>query len=100
MTLAGGMIATGRFCGFVESLLKWHKDEGEEKALWELWLHKVYDKSYSEFKKSLGMKETNAAPQRNEQIKTVQKSYAILNGFCPVEGASNGDIQTAGYNRD
>lgn len=89
------MIATGRFCEFVETLLVQHHEDELEKVRWEYWLHKVFDQSYSDYKKSLGMNNSSAAPTRDEQIKTVQRSHQILGGFCPAKVGENGDIQAS-----
>lgn len=90
------MIASGRFGAFVEDFVIRYRDEQLEKVRWEYWLHKVYDQSYSDYKKSLGMNTSSAAPTRDEQIKTVQRSHEILGGFCPAKVGEYGDIQAAG----
>lgn len=79
------MIAARRFGEFVETFLEQYQSEQLEKVRWEYWLHKVYDQSYSDYKKSLGMNTSSAAPTRNEQIKAVQRSRQILDGFCPAK---------------
>ena len=90
------MIATGRFSEFVEALLKQYQEDELEKVRWEYWLHKVFDQSWSDYKKSLGMKHSSTAPTRDEQIQTVKRSHKILGGYCPEKVGGNGDIQTAG----
>lgn len=90
------MIVTGRFGAFIEEFVEMYRDEELEKIRWEYWLHRVYDQSFSDYKKSLGMIKSSAAPTRDEQIKAVQKSRMILSGFCPAKVGGNGDIQTSG----
>ena len=87
------MLATGRFCEFVDTFITRYHDEQLEKTRWEYWLHRVFDQSYSDYKKSLGMIKSSAAPTRDEQIKTVKRSRQILGGFCPEKVGVNGDIQ-------
>lgn len=87
------MLATGRFCEFVDTFITRYQEEQLEKARWEYWLHRVFDQSYSDYKKSLGMRKSSAAPTRDEQIKTVKRSRQILDGFCPEKVGVNGDIQ-------
>lgn len=94
MTLTGGMIAAGRFNEFVGNVVQWHNEEKEEAATWEVWLHKVIDQGYNDFKASLGMNnKKSAAPTKNEQIAAVQRSMKILGGCHPVEAGGNGAIQ-------
>jgi hypothetical protein len=53
---------------------------------WDVWLHKVYDKSFDEFKNSIDTVEYNEFSK--EQIETtVKDSHNILIEFNPnVEG--------------
>lgn len=90
------MIAAGRLYEFVESFIKQYSEDQLEKTRWEYWLHKVFDQSYSDYKKSLGMIDSSAAPTRDEHIKAVQKSMRILDGFHPAKVGDNGDIQNLG----
>lgn len=73
-----------------------YNEEEEEKFLLDVWLHKVLNKSYKEFKELMKQEET-AAPTQEEIQETVQNSYEILAGFDMCGGA-DGDIQTAGDN--
>ena len=52
---------------------------------YELWLHKVYDKSFEEFKKDMSIsKDAQSGYMEDEDIKTtVKKSYDILSNFRP-----------------
>lgn len=40
-------------CEFVDELIQMHNEESKDKALWEVWLHRVHDKSYADFAQSL-----------------------------------------------
>lgn len=107
MQLLDGMIACGRLTEFVNSFVDIHNEEIrdknkelEEKTIWEIWLHRVIDKSFAEFRESLTQEKT-AAPTPEEIKSTVMESRNILAGFVPDEGlvSRNGTVQTAGDNR-
>ena len=55
-------------------------DLENEKTLWELYLHKVFDKSFNEFKNSIP--KASVRPKENVET-TVKNSFNILNGFNP-----------------
>lgn len=97
--LLEGMISTGRLCEFVEEFIKTHNEEEEHKATWEFWLHKVFDKSWAEFRESLNPTETieNAAPTQAEMEETIRASFTMLEGFS-LRGGADGTIQAAGNN--
>lgn len=52
---------------------------------YDLWLHKVYDKSFEEFKKDINISRDAQAGYMNEDdVKaTVKKSNEILSNFTP-----------------
>lgn len=93
------MISTRRFCEFVETFAETYKNEQLEKVRWEYWLHRVFDLSYKDYVKSLGMNQTSAAPTRKEQIEAVRQSMKILDGLSPAKVGENGAIQNSGDNR-
>ena len=90
------MISAGRFDEYIHELLKFHNEEQEDKTLWELWLHKVHDKSYNAFRESIGMINNQAAPTKEDTAEVLQESMNLLNGFRFAEVGKNGNIQTAG----
>ena len=97
--LLNGMISAGRFDEYIFELLKIHNEEQEDKTLWELWLHKVHDKSYNDFRQSIGMiGNKKAAPTKEETAEVIQQSQTLLNGFRIAEVGKNGNIQAAGDN--
>lgn len=52
------MLLCGRFQEFVAELMKLHNKETENETLWDLYLHSAFlEKSFVEFKKSLGIKD-------------------------------------------
>ena len=75
-SLIDTVILAGRFLDFVLEFL----DSQNEKMLWEFYLHKVFDKSFEQFKNSV----TPKAPVSHEQIETtVKNSMDILQTFNP-----------------
>jgi len=96
--LLNGMLSAGRFDDYIHELLQIHNEEQEDKTLWELWLHKVHDKTYNAFKESIGMINNQAAPTQEETAEVVQQSLDLLKGFRIMGDADNGNIQTAGNN--
>ena len=69
------MIASGRLYEFVTEFINLEND----RILWELYLHKVFDKSFEEFKSSF------AVTQPKEDIETtVKDSKSILESFIPT----------------
>ena len=79
--LMDGMLRAGQLCDFVEELVKRDNDEQREKVLWEIWLHRVFDKSYPDFVDSLDGEPEQATPEQVRQI--VAQSQSILDGFRP-----------------
>ena len=69
------MIASGRLYEFVTEFINLEND----RLLWELYLHKVFDKSFEEFKSSFPV------TQPKEDIETtVKDSKSILESFIPT----------------
>lgn len=104
MILLDQMIRTGRFEEFVNEFVAINNEETEQqnkeqedKLLWEIWLHRIFDKSFAEFKNSLTQEE-NAAPTPEELKSIAMDSKTILAGFVPDEGLvdRNGTVQAAG----
>lgn len=99
--LLNGMISTWRLCEFIEEIIKTHNEEEEHKAEWEFWLHKVFDKSYLEWKEAIKPTEEseNAAPTQTEMEETIRASFTMLEGFS-LRGGVDGAIQDTGINSD
>lgn len=71
----------------------------EEQTAWEVWLHKVYEQSWPDFRASLNdSNSTDAAPTQEELEKTVRESAQLLMNFCPDGGGGeqDGTVQTDG----
>lgn len=78
------MLQSGRLDEFIVELVSMHNDEAEDKALWEVWLHRVFDKSYNDFVESI-KSQSKAAPTEEETAEIVSESQSILDHFKPVE---------------
>lgn len=90
-SLIDGYIQTSRFCEFIHSLIEW-KNEDER---WEYFLHKVWDKSYTEFCESLQTSQGMEEMSKEDIETTVKKSMDILGNFNPEKeegGVINGFI--------
>ena len=87
---------------FIDGFIELYNEEQEEKTIWELWLHKIFDKSFAEFRNSLNTQANKtAAPTQEDVTNTIRESMDILNGFNPPsEGVKNkdGTVQAAGDN--
>lgn len=79
-------------------LVQMHNEEMEDKTLWDIWLHRIFDKGFDEFKKSLSSTHKEAAPTQEEVKSIAMDSRNILAGFVPDEGLvnRNGTVQAAG----
>ena len=79
--LLDGYISTSRFCEFIMSFVK----QKQEDDKWELYLHKVWDKSYSEFCEILQTSQDMQEMSNDEIETTIKKSMSILGNFTPNE---------------
>lgn len=73
------IIAAGRFKDFIKELNETVMNED----IYELWLHKVHDKTFEEFKNEVmdAIKSEQVAPEAKEA--TIKNSFNILNNFKP-----------------
>ena len=97
MILLDGMIQTGRLSEFVDEFIMLYNEEQQEKTAYEVWLHKVYDKSFSDFMQEINSSKP-AAPAQQDLESTVRESQNILAGFVLCEGVNreSGTVQAAG----
>lgn len=77
-----GMIQTGRFSEFVKEFIELDNSKREEEQMWQVYLHKVFDKSYNEFRESIKSSEHEKMSE-SEIGTTVQDSKNILANFIP-----------------
>ena len=75
------LIESNQFNDFIMTLNTKYIEDLE----YELWLHKVYDKSFEEFKKDISIsRDAQAGYMDEEDVKaTVKKSNEILSNFTP-----------------
>lgn len=80
-----GYIMTGRFCEFIDNFVDTINKDKKDEAEWEIFLHKVWDKSFSEFKESITVDEKNQNMTPATIETTVAHSVNILKSFNPEE---------------
>ncbi len=93
MPLLNQMTVSGSLSWFVTKLINADREAANEKQLWEMWLHKVWDnKSFDDFKRqTINRVVSNVKTERmrknpHEVAKTVEKSRGIIAMFNnPVE---------------
>ena len=81
-----GMIRTGRFKEFVNETVKIHNTEVEDETMWEYWLHRIFDKDFSDFRSDAEASKDDTvpnAPAQEEIQKTIAESMGILSDFRP-----------------
>lgn len=86
------MAATGHLSWFVEKMFNAHRNDENEKQLWEMWLHKIWNKNWADFKREkmnkvqTFIKNEYIRKHPQETAKTVEKSRAIIEMFNkPIE---------------
>ncbi len=89
-SLLDSLIENEQFNEYVQFLLNKEAEDKNNQMLWEYYLHKVYDKSFNEFKeemlvKSEGESKKNDATDEAKRNEIIKKSKAILEGFAPTQ---------------
>ena len=74
-------IEQGRLFDFVIEFFNIRNDE----MTWDVWLHKVYDQSFEEFKKSMNEIQENKEATKEQVETTIKGSKNILINFNPNE---------------
>ena len=80
-----GMLQAGRFTDFVIEFIKTTNKEKEEKYRWDIYLHRVFDKSYDEWINEVENSNKNQEMTAGTIETTVQNSLNILQNFNPKE---------------
>ena len=80
--LLDGLILTNSLNNFVDEFFNIVNEERKEKSQWEFFLHKVYDKSWSEFSNEMKQSENQKPIDLGA---TLVKSKNMLNNFTPTE---------------
>lgn len=81
MMLLDQMIQAGRLCEFIKEFIDIRNDEVKEKVQWELYLHKVFDKTYEEFLKDVKEPAQLEEADMKQVETTVKSSINILENF-------------------
>lgn len=84
MVLLNQMIRTGRMYEFITELIEIRNEELDEKASWEFWLHKDFERSFAEFRDDLINNEKNASLTKKDLANIVNQSAEIAS-FIPHE---------------
>lgn len=78
------IILTDKLTEFVSHIV----DETNNEQEWEFFLHKVFDKSFREFKESLRTTERPREMSKSDIETTIKDSLDITQNFIPDEGVS------------
>lgn len=80
-SLLDELIETNQFSDYVSFI----PTKFEEDIEFKVWLHKVFDKSFNEFKKDIKLSnDAQVGYMKEEDVKTtIQKSNDILSNFIP-----------------
>ena len=78
------IITNADFEKWVEWFLNKVAEEKDENTLWEYFLHRVFDKSFNEFKAEIeSERQQKKGMDEAKKEEIMQKSDAILHGFAP-----------------
>jgi hypothetical protein len=80
-SLMDGYIQTSRMCDFIQAFI----EQKTEDDRWEYFIHKVWDKSYSEFCESLHTSQEVQGMSDEDIETTIKKSMDILGNFNPEQ---------------
>lgn len=81
------MIKAGRLAEFIGKIISIRNEEQEEKVMWEFWLHKDFERTFSEFcaeTKGGSNTTTQNTVSKAELTKIVKQSMEITS-FVPQE---------------
>lgn len=81
-----GMIQTGRFREFVDSLWFTSEQEKNDREIWDFFLHRIFDKSFDDFKEELRINSMNRNMSERTVETTIIDSMNILKKISPEKG--------------
>lgn len=81
--LLDNFISIGSCEAFILDFIKFRIEELQDKQEWEFFLHKVFDMTWEEFKKSITT--PNTEDKQIDLGATLIKSKNMLNDFTPTE---------------
>ena len=76
-------ISTGRFAEFVLGFIRMNNEEMELKYEWDFYLHRVFDKSFDEYREEKRINEQNSAMPAAAVESIVADAQNILKHFNP-----------------
>lgn len=79
--LLDNLIATGRFFEFVMEFIDIHNEE----KIYDVWIHKIFDKSFEAFKNEIEENNEIANVDNQNVETTIKESMDMLNNFNPYE---------------
>ena len=79
--LLDGLLLTNSLNNFVNDFFNIVNEERKEKSQWEFFLHKVYDKSWSDFVNDIEQSENQTPVDLGD---TLVKSKNMLSNFTPT----------------
>lgn len=83
MILLDQMIKTGRLDEFISELVDIRNEELEEKATWEFWLHKDFERSYAECRDAMNRQPPK--PISKAELTEIVKQSAEIASFVPPD---------------
>lgn len=81
MALLTGMLRRGKLADFIQQCVRMYNEETEEKLLWEVWLHKCFDKGFNEFLHEYRTPAPVDTPDFTAE--DIRHSWNLLDGFTP-----------------
>ena len=76
------MLTVGQFSEFIHEIIRIRNNEEDEKYMWEYYLHREFEKSFSEFMHEMKMLEQPEASEGNLEA-TIQESFDMMENFHP-----------------
>lgn len=76
------MLEDGQFDEFISGLIRIRNDEQNEQSAWEYYLHRIYDKSFSEFMESIKTAPDPEASKSNLEA-TISNNFEMMENFHP-----------------
>jgi hypothetical protein len=90
-----GVIQTGGFRQFVVNLIRKRNEERAEQIEWDVYLHKVFNQSFADYKAEIENNKRNREMSERTIETTVIHSMNILNNFNPNQ-EERGEIKDNG----
>ena len=85
MVLLDQMIKTGRLYEFIGAVIRIRNEEQEEKVMWEFWLHKDFERSFSEFCNATQDNTTKPKTASKKELVEIVKHSMEITSFVPQE---------------